>query len=997
MPEILPSELQICKKCNQPIFEGHAYELGDDRWHISCFKCSKCESSLGCNSNFLVLGNGNLICSNCSYNCKQCNKKIDDLAILTGDQAYCSSCFKCRSCKMKIEDLRYARTSKGLFCMECHEKLMAKKKKYDARKKQLAKQQRDAAASADDKRMSSASKNSRNSILNAYISNPSASSASLSEPMFAHANRSASSVSSKNKSLPAPPRVSTPPNDPYNNRESFQSARTEMSLTSLATSQFTMSTAGASPAVGLSAGASPAVNSMVSGDYSIEEVQNSEEDEANFLQRAPSLRQRLNPQLAAALKGQGQGPGQASPPQNGPARPSPHALRSPQHSARSDNGSLFMDIIDSPADGSKLAPAVNLQPRSAARPPPQRSQPSSLSPQKFGKNMLILSPNQVQSEFEPESSPTQALAVEQDKRPPTSPFANANRRYHVIPNDDFSTDSIDEVAVDDGDTPKRTSSRSTEVMSSPPPRIPLPSTPRDGRPEPRPAQGLGLSGIDVGDDDTSPVKRTNPTVTSLEDDQPALSRKTSLRTPKLPSLKHKRSISGSGQSLASKLGLFKAKDEPASVVGHIRHPSLEANGMHSAGATPVLPYQSPVMPPPHSRSASDSGDVSYADDPRQVRAELSSLQHQKRVLESEVKSLQLEKQSLLTEVRILQDKVGSDHARLTQEVAELERRKKRLEPDEVRSMAASASTTTVSSSYYDFPPDDAAEPQRAARLKFWKRGNKAGAPNLVQTYPEPQGKPYLSLPGSGSQPSLVSSTGSTAASASEPKHKFTKSRSSNILESFLGNDDACPLYSSTIQHRADYERARVPLIITKCLAEVERRGLDMEGIYRISGGNSAIVAIENAFANHDDAKVATKLDETLDCDINAVTSALKRYLRKLPDPLIPFALYDDFVKVSSANAASKVDKRIDDLRAKVLSRLPAANMHVLYLLCKHLALVNRYASVNRMGYKNLSVVFAPTIARDQTGEKEMIDMGYRNNVTELLMTHADTIFADYQG
>ena len=32
-------------------------------------------------------------------------------------------------------------------------------------------------------------------------------------------------------------------------------------------------------------------------------------------------------------------------------------------------------------------------------------------------------------------------------------------------------------------------------------------------------------------------------------------------------------------------------------------------------------------------------------------------------------------------------------------------------------------------------------------------------------------------------------------------------------------------------------------------AEVEKRGLDFEGIYRISGGNSAIVSIENAFSS----------------------------------------------------------------------------------------------------------------------------------------------------
>jgi hypothetical protein len=52
-----------------------------------------------------------------------------DLAILTGDQAFCASCFRCRNCKRKIENLRYARTSQGIFCMSCHESLMARRRK----------------------------------------------------------------------------------------------------------------------------------------------------------------------------------------------------------------------------------------------------------------------------------------------------------------------------------------------------------------------------------------------------------------------------------------------------------------------------------------------------------------------------------------------------------------------------------------------------------------------------------------------------------------------------------------------------------------------------------------------------------------------------------------------------------------------------------------------------------------------------------------------------
>ena len=100
-----------------------------NRWHIDCFRCGTCATILDSNANILLLSDGSLICNDCTYNCSICTKKIDDLAILTGDQAFCASCFKCRNCKKKIENLKYARTSQGIFCMQCHESLMARRKK----------------------------------------------------------------------------------------------------------------------------------------------------------------------------------------------------------------------------------------------------------------------------------------------------------------------------------------------------------------------------------------------------------------------------------------------------------------------------------------------------------------------------------------------------------------------------------------------------------------------------------------------------------------------------------------------------------------------------------------------------------------------------------------------------------------------------------------------------------------------------------------------------
>lgn len=134
-------ELPACVRCKLDITTGHAYELGDDKWHTHCFTCYRCNKPLSCESDFLVLGTGTLICFDCSDSCKSCGKKIDDLAIIlpSSNEAYCSGCFKCCKCGNKIKDLRYAKTKRGLFCLSCHERLLAKRKYYEEKKRRLTK------------------------------------------------------------------------------------------------------------------------------------------------------------------------------------------------------------------------------------------------------------------------------------------------------------------------------------------------------------------------------------------------------------------------------------------------------------------------------------------------------------------------------------------------------------------------------------------------------------------------------------------------------------------------------------------------------------------------------------------------------------------------------------------------------------------------------------------------------------------------------------------
>ena len=95
------------------------------------------------------------------------------------------------------------------------------------------------------------------------------------------------------------------------------------------------------------------------------------------------------------------------------------------------------------------------------------------------------------------------------------------------------------------------------------------------------------------------------------------------------------------------------------------------------------------------------------------------------------------------------------------------------------------------------------------------------------------------------------------------------------------------LFGSELVERADYERRQIPSVVTRCIEEVELRGMDIEGIYRKTGGNSQVKLIQEGFDRTEDYDIS---DPGL--DITAVTSVLKQYFRRLPTPLLTFDVYD---------------------------------------------------------------------------------------------------------
>ncbi|KAK6525730.1 Rho-type gtpase-activating protein, variant 2 [Arthrobotrys megalospora] len=193
-----------------------------------------------------------------------------------------------------------------------------------------------------------------------------------------------------------------------------------------------------------------------------------------------------------------------------------------------------------------------------------------------------------------------------------------------------------------------------------------------------------------------------------------------------------------------------------------------------------------------------------------------------------------------------------------------------------------------------------------------------------------------------------------------------------------------PLLGSELEARVAYEGRRIPQIITKCLAEVENRGLDFEGIYRKGGGASQVRMIQESFERGEEMDL-----ENPEVDITAVTSVLKQYFRKLPTPLITYTIYDGMVDSVKIADVEKRKEAVKDL----INELPSLNRDILFFIINHLTKVAGFQQENLMNARNLAVVFAPSLMRDQTGEFELRDTHAKNEAIQFIIENAKPIFA----
>ncbi|EEB06075.1 rho-type GTPase activating protein Rga7 [Schizosaccharomyces japonicus yFS275] len=177
------------------------------------------------------------------------------------------------------------------------------------------------------------------------------------------------------------------------------------------------------------------------------------------------------------------------------------------------------------------------------------------------------------------------------------------------------------------------------------------------------------------------------------------------------------------------------------------------------------------------------------------------------------------------------------------------------------------------------------------------------------------------------------------------------------------------------------EHANVPSIVRICTTVVEKHGLMLEGLYRVSGSTAKINHYKSLFENGDPEML---ISETLEpTEVYSIADMLKSFFHNLAESLIPDSHRQDFVR--AGNVEDEARRR--DAVHKVVNDLPDANYSVVRHMSIHLAKVKECPNV-KMSTHNLAIIWGPLLLRDVSiPEKTSF-----TKVVEILLDYCFTIF-----
>ncbi|XP_019357812.1 PREDICTED: rho GTPase-activating protein 44 isoform X11 [Gavialis gangeticus] len=200
-------------------------------------------------------------------------------------------------------------------------------------------------------------------------------------------------------------------------------------------------------------------------------------------------------------------------------------------------------------------------------------------------------------------------------------------------------------------------------------------------------------------------------------------------------------------------------------------------------------------------------------------------------------------------------------------------------------------------------------------------------------------------------------------------HRKSLALLQNVLPQIKAQQEAWiekPSFGKPLEEHLAVSGREIAFPIEACVTMLLECGMQEEGLFRVAPSASKL----------------KKLKAALDCcvvdvqeysaDPHAIAGALKSYLRELPEPLMTFELYEEWIQASNIQDQ---DKRLQALW-NACEKMPKTNYNNIRYLIKFLAKLTEYQDANKMTPSNVAIVLGPNLLWPQA----------EGNITEMMTT-----------
>jgi len=179
--------------------------------------------------------------------------------------------------------------------------------------------------------------------------------------------------------------------------------------------------------------------------------------------------------------------------------------------------------------------------------------------------------------------------------------------------------------------------------------------------------------------------------------------------------------------------------------------------------------------------------------------------------------------------------------------------------------------------------------------------------------------------------------------------------------------------SLDVLHKRD--GSEVPKIVKRLCEHILNDGIAREGLFRTPGNARIIRELEHSINERREVDLESN-------NISAACSLLKKFLRDLPEPIIPQEnqvdlLLNHFSKNEETDSA-------DDI-TRIIEELPSQNKATINYLFDFLVEISKNAEKNKMDIANIAVCLGPCIFQvDPTGVEQQQQL---NTILEIMLNH----------